>query len=107
MGRNDVVEEWQNQQTISISVGKNVGELVQAKGGRGVVARENDDENSGTFYCLLKCRGDFVSFGKLLVVDEGVNSSVTKGSVEIAGETVTSIFSSEAEEHVIGEGRRE
>jgi len=107
VGRNDVVEEWQNQQSISLSVGKDVGELVQAKRGRGVVERENDDENSRTFDCLLKCRGDFVSFAKLLVVDEGVNSSVTKGSVKISGETVTSVFSSEAQENVIGEGKGE
>lgn len=40
---------------------------------------------------------------ELLVVDEGVNSPVLKGIVEIATETTTSIFPSEAKEHVIGE----
>jgi len=37
------------------------------------------------------------------MIDEGVKSLVAKGAVEVASETITSILSSEVEEHIIGE----
>ncbi|KAG5099943.1 hypothetical protein JHK82_044995 [Glycine max] len=73
-----------------------------SKGGRCVVFREHDDENLGLLNCLLKCFCDFVPFLELLVINEGVNSPFPEDIVEIASETMTSIFPSEAEEHIVG-----
>ncbi|KAG4941322.1 hypothetical protein JHK82_044992 [Glycine max] len=77
--------------------------ITTSKGGRCVVFREHDDENLGLLNCLLKCCGDFVPFLELVVINEGVNSPFPKDIVEIARETITSIFPSEAEEHIIRE----
>ncbi|KAG4939270.1 hypothetical protein JHK82_044996 [Glycine max] len=74
-----------------------------SKGGRCVVFREHDDENLGLLNSLLKCCGDLVPFLELLVINEGVNSPFLEDFVEIASETITSIFPSEAEEHIVGE----
>ena len=64
---------------------------------------KEDDENSGLLNCLLKRRGDSIPSVEVLVIDEGVNSFVMKSFVEISSETMTSIFASEAQEHIIGE----
>ncbi|KAG4939277.1 hypothetical protein JHK84_045459 [Glycine max] len=74
-----------------------------SKGGRCVVFREYNDENLGLLNSLLKCFCDLVPFLELLVINEGVNSPFPEDIVEIASETITSIFSSEAEEHIVGE----
>ncbi|KAG5099945.1 hypothetical protein JHK82_044997 [Glycine max] len=74
-----------------------------SKGGICVVFREHDDENLGLLNCLLKCFCDFVPFIELLVINEGVNFPFPEDIVEIASETITSIFPSEAEEHIVGE----
>ncbi|KAG4939272.1 hypothetical protein JHK85_045993 [Glycine max] len=77
--------------------------ITTSKGGRCVVFREHDDEHLGLLNCLLKCFCDFLPFLELLVINEGVNSPFPEDIVEMASETMTSIFPSEAEEHIVGE----
>lgn len=76
--RIDHIKCWQNQQTLSLD---KLEDIIKFK-------QKEEDENYGLFDCLLKCRGDMVPFAGLLVIDEGVNSSVTKSFVEIVGSTI-------------------
>ena len=46
---------------------------------------------------------DLVPFLELVVINEGVNSPFPVNIVEIASETITSIFPSEAKEHIVRE----
>jgi len=102
--RFDLIEERNNQQSLGVAV-KDGDKFIHAEGGRSIVLRENNNGNPRLFNCLHKCWCDFLSTLKLLIIDESVNSSVTESFVEIAGETITRVFPSKAEEHIISERR--
>jgi len=47
---------------------------------------------------------DFVPFGNLIVCNEGADSACSQCCAKIAGKTGTSILTSKAYEHIVGEG---
>ncbi|BAU02584.1 hypothetical protein VIGAN_11213600, partial [Vigna angularis var. angularis] len=68
-----------------------------------IVVREHNDGNPRLFNCFLKCWCDFLSALKFLIIHESVNSLVTESIVEITSETITRVFPSKAEEHIVHE----
>jgi len=65
--------------------------------------REHSDGNHRLLNCLHKCWCYFLSSLKLVIINESVNSLVTKSFVKIASETIARVFPCKAEEHIIDE----
>ncbi|KAG4952647.1 hypothetical protein JHK85_046514 [Glycine max] len=72
---------------------------------RSIAFREHSDGNSGILNCLHKCSCYFLPSLKLLIINESVDSLVMKSFVEMASKSMTCVFPSEAEEHIVIGGR--
>ncbi|KAG4941863.1 hypothetical protein JHK87_045734 [Glycine soja] len=72
---------------------------------RSIVFREHSDGNSGILNCLHKCSCYLLPSLKLLIINESVDSLVMKSFVEMASKSMTCVFTSEAEEHIVIGGR--
>ena len=79
--------------------------FILTKRGRSIVFREHSDGNSGILNCLHKCWCYLLPSLKLLIINESVDSLALKSVVEMASKTMTCVFTSEAEEHIVIGGR--
>ncbi|KAG4941868.1 hypothetical protein JHK85_046515 [Glycine max] len=72
---------------------------------RSIVFREHGDGNSGLLNCLHKCWCYLLPSLKLLIINESVDSLALKSVVEMASKSMTCVFPSEDEEHIVIGGR--
>jgi len=103
MRRFHTKENRQNEAILCLVAMNDVNKFIQTKRRRGIVDRKHRNKNPGFINGLEKCWCDFISSSKMIVINEGMDSLVSKSLVEIAGKTVSSVSAPKTKEHLVSE----
>jgi len=103
VSRIHAIENRQNETTRCLRAVNDVDKFVHTKWRRGIVDRKHRNEDPRLFNGIVEWWFDFIPSLQLTVINEGVDSVVSKSLVEMASKTVTSVTAPEAKEHLVSE----